>query len=1096
MSLSPEQWEELKAQETDQPPKEEKGVLGTIADVGKGILSGPFKEAENTVQAFHDTADYIDNKLGSGTAVDDNKDYDFVPDIVKPETGWGETAQSLSAFVSGWITGGKAISLGAKGMKGLTSMQKLAVAAPKAAKYVGTAAKGGVIDFLSGDASDQRLADTIVNNDLFGSSLAQYLASKDDDTAFEARLKNVVEGFVLGGAVDGAMAVFKGMKQGARLSEKTGNIDKVLALRKTNAETAEKATITKVDELKASMGEDWASLPGERTSAAATAAAKQAIRDKIKPFNDIHYSPNAFKIVEEMQESLGMAIETGTSNKQIGDNALKYIADNNLDKIFDKSKLISTEGLSATDMRTATATRAIWLNAFAPEHLQKSLQLVTEGVEGATAKARTTVSDIFDVLFDLKKTNLEAGQIGQINDIVREMGNNTKSTAKMTGKTTAKAINEGEQLSLAKAVLTDKTDDEILEIAQTLYRTAENGDVKGMFKVIATAAGKNNKDVVKLLGIPVDKMTDNIYKYRYIAMLSSFKTHMRNFAGNTAKIPLIAFEEGIQGAALGWQATNGQGLGRQLVGALAGAKNGAYYLQGLRYSQRQAWETCKNAFKFNEVITRQSEYNTLRKASSSNWGRIELPLRMLSAADEYFASLTGSAKAYETAILDLKEKGILKGLDPKTAAEVKVKWIEDSMDKAFTNMVMPDGTTVKGTLALTDMVKTADEATFQQELGKFGKALSTFTNAHPAMKLLFPFVKTPVNIFKDAFWTRGIGAPFEIYQALAEGDPKQKAQAIAHLTSAVSLWTTAYYLVQNGKITGRGPDNKFQREAMQKNGWQPNCYVDNDGNSYSLDMLEPYGSMLGFLATAVEKGERGQGLSPDILFEGLIQTAKEKTFLKGLGDLMDSIDRGNMSDGKGFVSGLAVSFIPSLLRDLGQSIDPIRRQTPDFYSKALDRTIFRQNLAPKIDWLTGQEEDYSHGGGLPAFFNAWSGSTDKGSAVFYELSRLDGIQPPQDNINGIDLSPDEQAAYHRTIGTIQIGGKNLYQTLDDVINSDNYQRDIELNPDPTPYQLADNRADVLRSIIKQFKDRAKADFIRENPQLTPDLTNWNNITNA
>lgn len=1097
MPLTEEQWKELQNQDpTTAPPKEEKGFLGTIADIGKGIVSGPVKEIENVTQAVHDTADFIDDKLGSGTVIDGKKDYDVVPDIIKPETALGETAQAISAFASGWVAGGKLISVGAKALKGATTLQKAATAVDKAPKYVNTILKGGVIDYLSGDASDQRLADTIVDNDLFGSSFAQFLASKEDDTAAEARLKNVVEGFLLGSAVDGALAVFKGMKKGAATAAKTTSIDKALSNKKATAEVVEAATKTAapttVEEVKKATGDAWATMPGTRTKQAMQEEGKNALRAKVKYFNDAHYSEKAVPIIENLQEALGRQIEEAASNKTVADTALKYIAENNLDTTFDRTKLLLNEGLSeAMDTRTATATRAIWLNAFAPDQLSKNLQLLKEGAEGAAEKTRNMVYDIFDVLVDLKASNLAAGQTGEINDIVRQMGKETASTAGMKGTNSAKTI------PLSKEILKDKTDEEITTIATLMKQATENGDIKNLYRTVAAAAGKNNKEALKILGIPVEGAMDTVLKYRYIAMLSSLKTHMRNTIGNSAKIPLIAFEESVQGAALGWQAAGGTGVGKQLVGALAGAKDhGAYYLQGLKYARKQAWDTFKNSWKYGEALTRLSEYNTLKKTTEKSLGAFEWPLNALAAADDFFASLTGTAKAYETAMLDLKSKSILKGLDKKLAADVKTKWLEDSLDKAFVSRAMKDGTTVKNTLALTEMVKIADEATFQQELGKFGSAVARFTNSHPAMKMLFPFVKTPTNIFKDVFWTRGAGAPFELYTALTKGNPQQKAEAVAHLTSGIALWLTAYNLALDGKIIGQAPENKFQREAMQKNGVTFNSYRDSDGNYYSLDALEPYGSMLGFLATAVDKGQRGTGLSADVLFEALLATAKEKTYLKGLGDLMDTLDSDTPLDSKGVISGIGISFIPSILRDLGQSIDPIRRQTPDFYSKALDRTPYREELAPKVDWLTGQEEEYSHGGGAGAYFNAWSGSQDKGSAVFYELSRLDGVQPPTGKINGIDLSADEQAEYNRTIGTLEINGKTLYQTLDAVINSDSYQRDIEQNPDPTPYELAENRKEILQNIIKEYKKRAKAEFLKQNPQLKPDLTNWDNITNA
>jgi hypothetical protein len=983
-------------------------------------------------------------------------------------------------------------------------MAKLATVAPKTAKFVKTAAGGGVIDFLSGDGSDKRLADTIVDNDLFGSSLAQYLASEDDDSMFEARLKNVAEGFILGSALDSAMAAFKYMKKGAKASAE-GSLDAALAIRKEGAaavEAAEKSNVihSSLEDVKKRLveeGKEWATPSVEKYTPKAQLkkAAKEQKKDLAghikqlkKAFNTKQYTEEATAIIEGFQDSLGTAtLNDHMSMAALHMQALEYTAEHNLDKTFDKAALLSTGGLKDIDPRVAVHTQANWLNVFMPDQVKMTLQQVKEGVDGSIGKARQLAEDIFDVTLDLKRAGMESGQISKAMD-------NTPVKATASGaKLTAEGI-QGNAEVLGRQLITGKSDEEIIEMLSTVKNLGENGDIKEIKKVIAAASG--DKEIFKLMGVPMDSWMDNIYKYRYISMLSSMKTHMRNFVGNTAKVPLIAFEEAVQGAALGWQA--GEGVGGKVIGALAGAKNGAYYIQGLYYAKRQAWESLQNAWRYNEALTRPSEYTGL--AQQSDWGLFEAPLKALKASDEFFASWTGTAKAYEQAMLDLKASGALKGASPELRAKITADWLDDYIGNAFTSMTMRDGTVIKRAgLGLKDMRQIADEATFQQELGKFGKSLSTFVNTAPGVKLVMPFVKTPMNIFKDVFWTRGPGVVMEIGQAMKSGNPAAKAKAISHLTSGIFLWTTAYELAQSGKITGQGPDNKNQRQRLLDNGWQPHCFKTEDETYLDLNAIEPYGSLLSFFADMVEKGEReGLGaLDLDNVWTCLLTTVKDKTFLKGVSEFMMSMDRGTMTEHNGFIAQMGMSFVPSLLRDLGQINDPVRRETPDFYSKIADRLPgARENLTPKINWLTGEEQEFAHGGGLGSLFNMWSGSQDKGSAVFYELSRLTGVSEPSDNIQGMKLSPEQYADYCKTIGTIELGGRTLYQTLDEVINSDAYQRDIEQRPDPSPYEVDENRAKRLRQVIKAYKDAGKAQFLRDNPQIATNPNILSAITDA
>ena len=137
----PQQQAVAKPKPATQPAAQPTSFLGKVADVAKGALSGIFKEGENTVQSVHDIANAVDNKFLGNKYVDDNTDYDLVPDALKPKTGVGKTAQTLSAFVSGWVGVGKF----AKVVKGASVMQKLATSMPAASKVVGTVFLGVII---------------------------------------------------------------------------------------------------------------------------------------------------------------------------------------------------------------------------------------------------------------------------------------------------------------------------------------------------------------------------------------------------------------------------------------------------------------------------------------------------------------------------------------------------------------------------------------------------------------------------------------------------------------------------------------------------------------------------------------------------------------------------------------------------------------------------------------------------------------------------------------------------------------------------------------------------------------------------------------
>ena len=1091
-----------KAPQATSPQPQEKGILGTGLDIIKGGLAGAFKEVENIAQTGHDIADYVDNKFSSGTAIDDDTDYDFVPDIIKPETGIGKTAQSISAFATGWFMGGKLITAAGKtalaGTKSATAIQQIALKAPKASKAVKTAAKGGVIDFITGDSSDERLADTLVDNDIFSNAFTEYLAGDEDDSALEGRFKNVLEGFLVGEATDTAVLAFKGLKKGYKASLK-GSLEGSLAAKKEASEiletatketapkTAAKETAPKTaakETIKENAKEtpqqittleqaqklpNWAKVK-DLTPQAKAKQIKKEIKEKHKALNTEHYREASKTFLDGFQDPLHTATAGAHISMETYDNkALDYIFGNKLDETFDPDKLLLSKGLKGQDPRLTISIQSKWLNLYAPDHIKKSLQDVKDDVQGSVQKARKVMEDLFDITLDLKTTSMEAAQTVKLMDLIRVRPGGEKAGVILESA--------GADRALGKALLSEKTDQEILETALTVSSLIENGNTKELLNM-AAGMTKNPKEAALILGINPEHLWDTAMTLRYCSMLSSPKTHIRNLVGNSAKLPLVAFEETIQGMAKGVMAAKQEGKSR-LIGGLKGAKTGAYYLQGLYYGFGQAKDTFFNAIKYAEPITRVSEYNQGAKITS-NQGALRLPLRLLGAADEFFASWAGTAKAYEEAVLELKASGILQNTAPELREQLTKKWLDDSITNSFVSVTMKNGDVIeKGAIASKSALDIADEATFQQKLDATNQAINNVIQKNPALKLLFPFYKTPTNIFKDAFWTRGMNAPREMAKAYNSGDPEQIAKAVSHFTSACILWTSAYNLVMSGKITGAEQGTRFQEHVKQQNGIQPNSYRDSDGNYYSLNLIEPYGSMAGFLATAVETADReGSDLFSiemlDYVLEGLLQTAKEKTFLKGLSDIFTSMERG--TTGKALTQ-IPISFLPGILRDMGQAIDPIKRQTPDFYTRALNRTPLRENLAPKVNWITGQLEEYNHGGGVGVFYDAASHSKEKGSAVFYELSRLGGVGDPSSTINGIELTPEQYAEYCQTIGTIQIGGVTLYQALDRIINSDVYQNDILLNPDPNPYELNPEREKRLQKVIDTYKDRGKAQYM-------------------
>ena len=83
---------------------------------------------------------------------------------------------------------------------------------------------GAVADFSVFDEHQQRLSNLIEAVPQLQNPVTEYLASNEDDSVFEGRMKNALEGLVTGGMVDGIISGVKALR-GAKTAFEAGNVE-------------------------------------------------------------------------------------------------------------------------------------------------------------------------------------------------------------------------------------------------------------------------------------------------------------------------------------------------------------------------------------------------------------------------------------------------------------------------------------------------------------------------------------------------------------------------------------------------------------------------------------------------------------------------------------------------------------------------------------------------------------------------------------------------------------------------------------------------------------------------------------------------------
>jgi hypothetical protein len=166
-------------------------------------------------------------------------------------------------------------------------------------------------------------------------------------------------------------------------------------------------------------------------------------------------------------------------------------------------------------------------------------------------------------------------------------------------------------------------------------------------------------------------------------------------------------------------------------------------------------------------------------------------------------------------------------------------------------------------------------------------------NEHPWIRPIVPFIKTPTNIMRDL----GQHTPFvaqrmsEYTEAMAKGG-SEAAKAHGRVMVGGLMWSAGIMAAMNGNITGGGPKNKVQREALMATGWRP--YSIKIGDKYvSYGRIDPFAMFLGISADWAEIAQHAE--EKDLLniagamLMALPKNLASKTYLKGLVDTLNAI---------------------------------------------------------------------------------------------------------------------------------------------------------------------------------------------------------------
>lgn len=1106
----------------------DKDLLDTITDGLKGLVNGPYQ----AVNALMDKSYSLSNMAvqtakavgegfsaawdkGLAAGLDtfrenwDNADFTEQKAPLRfyeyhPETLVGNVAKGISQWAAGFLTTGMVGKAAGLGMSALS--------------------RGAVTDAAFFDTQDQRLSNFIDQFPALRNPVTEFLEAKPGDSMAEGMLKNAVEGAGLGVITDTFIAGCKMLRRGlqARAAGKEYTAEVLDGVRKDAGEL--QAALAK---------QEGGAKPGESLPPAENAP---AVATDVKASGKVGAKGNLG--VDRLVEAKEVLKVVTQASKE--ENPLRGVHSGiNLNhEIFDKA------GGSHTLYQLSEMQAKNTLKAAGPERRQA---LIANAVNDARKMGFTYDINITEGKEALKNIQEAEKTVLKIRAVMHNLSDAALHYAQKLNNGTASALDAVRFVMLSKnmqefvtlnadlrtvtgRLLGSRNAEMTGDIAKQMSKTGDADAFMGKWLSAENMTEQDALDYLVKAGLDRNMINDvarrtlasegdlstvakqiqslkpefsaknAVVEYWINSLLSGPTTHLVNSIGTGVNVGIMKPLERMIGAAVT--------LDTQQMKA---AWN---LLKGYSLGMKEAWKAGRKALMLGDNIldpsaggrleyaTHQLSYERIRNSLLKNkpegielspmqesfaravgWlGNVfRIPTRCLVAEDEFCKQVAFRGQLYADLAGEGAERG-LKGMKLK-------EFIDSRLSQAFD----AEGRIVKN--ELTDKaLRFAQDCSWTSPLeqGSVGHGLQQMANNHTLMKLVVPFIKTPMNIFYDAmrhFPTAPLTQKFR-QQIRAGGEAR--ADALGRLAVGSMLVTSSIGLAAEGRITGAYPANPKLRELWDANGIKP--YSIKIGDTwYEYRRFDPLGLVMSVAAdsyfNAVEEHYDKAGQLDDspmaqrVLLGVLTSVAnnlEDKTYVQGIADLIHALDEPERRMER-YVSKQVASFLPysgALRWYKNQWGDPTMRETKgilDYVKNASSLTS--KDLPPKMSWLTGEPVAYR---GMKV--------QQKDDKVLQELLRLGPavLGAPAKDIEGVPLNTEQYSRLCELHGTFVINGRNMKDVLDQLIHSPGYDLERNLRDDGIPGQTTP-RTQAVNKVISAYRQAAQYQLLQEYPELVEQL---------
>lgn len=388
---------------------------------------------------------------------------------------------------------------------------------------------------------------------------------------------------------------------------------------------------------------------------------------------------------------------------------------------------------------------------------------------------------------------------------------------------------------------------------------------------------------------------------------------------------------------------------------------------------------------------------------------------------------------------------------------------------------------------------TARKGTFSQPLGETGQAIQALINKVPVLKMLAPFVRTPINIMTYAFERMPVTSLMsKQVRADLKAGGATRDMALAKLAIGHSLFMLAWDLKQQGVITGGGDKQKGAERLAGEQAYS----VKVGDKSYSFNRLDPFGFIIGVAADLADISTNvGQAEMDELAAMAMLAVQRNvvsKSYVKGLVDASLAVGNPEMY-GEKWVQQFVGSWIPSWSANLARANDPHIKEVWSVLDAVKARLPGLSKDVPNHVNLLGEDvvmAGLSTDDANPMLTNLSAlGSPVKSvalseSPLAKEVLRLNiDLRHPTRSMRLVEGAPAVDLTPQQYYRLMKLSGSIFKSEGEKLVNSARYKK---LPEAPTGFETAKydgGRERAIRTIFEKSMDMGRQKLISEDKDL-------------